>query len=36
VGVLCQLGTTARFRDEAIRWVPGFIDDPNDEALAVP
>jgi predicted unusual protein kinase regulating ubiquinone biosynthesis (AarF/ABC1/UbiB family) len=36
VGVLCQLGTTARFRDEAIRWVPGFIDDPNDEALAIP
>ncbi|MGN9784880.1 ABC1 kinase family protein [Nonomuraea sp. ZG12] len=36
VGVLCQLGTTARFRDEAVRWVPGFIDDPNDEALAVP
>ncbi|WP_263652784.1 ABC1 kinase family protein [Nonomuraea glycinis] len=36
VGVLCQLGTTARFRDEAIRWVPGFLEDPNDEALAVP
>jgi predicted unusual protein kinase regulating ubiquinone biosynthesis (AarF/ABC1/UbiB family) len=27
VGVLCQLGTTARFRDEVIRWVPGFADD---------
>ena len=26
VGVLCQLGTTARFRDEVIRWVPGFAD----------
>jgi predicted unusual protein kinase regulating ubiquinone biosynthesis (AarF/ABC1/UbiB family) len=36
VGVLCQLGTTARFRDEAIRWVPGFLEDPDDEALAVP
>jgi predicted unusual protein kinase regulating ubiquinone biosynthesis (AarF/ABC1/UbiB family) len=35
VGVLCQLGATARFRDEVIRWVPGFMDDPNDEALAV-
>ncbi|WP_431917050.1 ABC1 kinase family protein [Nonomuraea jabiensis] len=35
IGVLCQLGTTARFRDEAIRWVPGFADDPNDEALAI-
>lgn len=28
VGVLCQLGTTARFRDEVIRWVPGFADEP--------
>ncbi|NUW46500.1 ABC1 kinase family protein [Nonomuraea rhodomycinica] len=35
VGVLCQLNTTARFRDEVIRWVPGFADDPNDEALAI-
>ncbi|NUW35158.1 AarF/ABC1/UbiB kinase family protein [Nonomuraea sp. SMC257] len=35
VGVLCQLNTTARFRDEVIRWVPGFADDPNDEALAL-
>jgi predicted unusual protein kinase regulating ubiquinone biosynthesis (AarF/ABC1/UbiB family) len=35
IGVLCQLGTTARFRDEVIRWVPGFSDDPNDEALAI-
>ncbi|GAA2282485.1 AarF/ABC1/UbiB kinase family protein [Nonomuraea roseoviolacea subsp. roseoviolacea] len=35
VGVLCQLNTTARFRDEVIRWVPGFMDDPNDEALAI-
>ncbi|RBQ11674.1 AarF/ABC1/UbiB kinase family protein [Spongiactinospora rosea] len=29
VGVLCQLGTTARFRDEVITWVPGFADDPD-------
>lgn len=35
IGVLCQLNTTARFRDEAIRWVPGFADDPDDEPLAV-
>ncbi|MFC4532412.1 ABC1 kinase family protein [Sphaerisporangium dianthi] len=27
IGVLCQLGTTARFRDEVVRWVPGFADD---------
>ncbi|GIH28338.1 ABC transporter ATP-binding protein [Acrocarpospora phusangensis] len=26
IGVLCQLGTTARFRDEVIRWVPGFTE----------
>ncbi|MGW0804412.1 ABC1 kinase family protein [Nonomuraea sp. NPDC002799] len=36
IGVLCQLGTTARFRNEVIRWVPGFADDDsNDEALAI-
>ncbi|WP_327588993.1 AarF/ABC1/UbiB kinase family protein [Nonomuraea sp. NBC_00507] len=35
VGVLCQLGTTARFRDEVIRWVPGFADDPDDQPLAI-
>jgi predicted unusual protein kinase regulating ubiquinone biosynthesis (AarF/ABC1/UbiB family) len=37
VGVLCQLNATARFRDEVIRWVPGFADDtidPEDKALA--
>lgn len=28
IGVLCQLGATARFRNEVIRWVPGFADDP--------
>ncbi|WP_433350482.1 ABC1 kinase family protein [Microtetraspora malaysiensis] len=33
VGVLCQLGTTARFRDEVIRWVPGFADDDDDDAV---
>ncbi|WP_405141498.1 AarF/UbiB family protein [Sphaerisporangium sp. NBC_01403] len=27
VGVLCQLGATARFRAEVVRWVPGFADD---------
>lgn len=26
VGVLCQLGATARFREEVIRWVPGFTE----------
>ena len=38
IGVLCQLGTTARFRDEVLRWVPGFADDtdPNPEPIPVP
>jgi predicted unusual protein kinase regulating ubiquinone biosynthesis (AarF/ABC1/UbiB family) len=35
VGVLCQLGTTARFRDEVIKWVPGFSDDPDDQPLPI-
>ncbi|MEU8273767.1 ABC1 kinase family protein [Microbispora bryophytorum] len=38
VGVLCQLGATARFRDEAVRWVPGFADETGeseDSALAL-
>ncbi|SDQ43887.1 ABC1 kinase family protein [Thermostaphylospora chromogena] len=30
IGVLCQLGTTARFRDEVLRWVPGFAEEPGD------
>jgi predicted unusual protein kinase regulating ubiquinone biosynthesis (AarF/ABC1/UbiB family) len=36
IGVLCQLGTTARFRDEVVRWVPGFAegDDPEDALAA--
>ncbi|MFI6296376.1 ABC1 kinase family protein [Nonomuraea sp. NPDC050790] len=36
IGVLCQLGTTARFRDEVIRWVPGFADDPDAATDSVP
>ncbi|MER6829762.1 AarF/UbiB family protein [Streptosporangium sp. NPDC000563] len=31
VGVLCQLGATARFREEVIRWVPGFTDEDSGE-----
>ncbi len=34
VGVLCQLGATARFRDEVIRWVPGFADDEEGTSVA--
>ncbi|MEO6714080.1 MAG: AarF/ABC1/UbiB kinase family protein [Mycobacteriales bacterium] len=25
IGVLCQLGSTGRFRDEMIKWAPGFV-----------
>lgn len=28
IGVLCQLDTHARFRDELEAWLPGFADDP--------
>ncbi|MFG1753078.1 ABC1 kinase family protein [Streptosporangium sandarakinum] len=34
IGVLCQLGTTARFRDEVVRWVPGFDEDDSWEQAA--
>ena len=27
IGVLCQLGCEGRFRDEVIRWVPGYADE---------
>ncbi|GAB1821404.1 ABC1 kinase family protein [Herbidospora sp. RD11066] len=32
VGVLCQLGTTARFRDEVLDWVPGFANENGEPA----
>ncbi|RJL33513.1 ABC1 kinase family protein [Bailinhaonella thermotolerans] len=31
VGVLCQLEAEARFRDEVIRWVPGFAESATQE-----
>jgi predicted unusual protein kinase regulating ubiquinone biosynthesis (AarF/ABC1/UbiB family) len=34
IGVLCQLGATARFREEVIRWVPGFADEDSGEPTA--
>ncbi|MGN6243144.1 MAG: AarF/UbiB family protein, partial [Motilibacteraceae bacterium] len=30
IGVLSQLGTTAPFRGELMRWLPGFADDPDE------
>ncbi|MGW7271372.1 ABC1 kinase family protein [Streptomyces sp. NPDC054864] len=31
IGVLCQLGATVRMRDELEEWLPGFLDEPEDE-----
>jgi hypothetical protein len=28
IGVLCQLECEGRFRDEVVRWVPGYADAP--------
>jgi predicted unusual protein kinase regulating ubiquinone biosynthesis (AarF/ABC1/UbiB family) len=28
IGVLCQLECEGRFRDEVIRWIPGYADEP--------
>ncbi|WP_367044852.1 AarF/ABC1/UbiB kinase family protein [Streptomyces sp. Je 1-332] len=31
IGVLCQLGATVRMRDELDEWLPGFLEEPEDE-----
>ncbi|MFI6092005.1 ABC1 kinase family protein [Streptomyces sp. NPDC051218] len=31
IGVLCQLGATVRMRDELEEWLPGFLEEPEDE-----
>jgi len=36
IGVLCQLECEGPFRAEVLRWVPGYLDDPLDEAEAIP
>ncbi|MFJ2028993.1 ABC1 kinase family protein [Streptosporangium sp. NPDC087985] len=35
IGVLCQLGATARFREEVVRWVPGFAEEDPEDSVAV-
>ncbi|HEY0718424.1 MAG TPA: AarF/ABC1/UbiB kinase family protein [Streptosporangiaceae bacterium] len=35
IGVLCQLECEGRFRDEVLRWMPGYNDEPG-EARALP
>ncbi|MFJ3334063.1 ABC1 kinase family protein [Streptomyces sp. NPDC086766] len=34
IGVLCQLGSTVRLRDELEEWLPGFSPDADDEEAA--
>ncbi|MFJ8197451.1 ABC1 kinase family protein [Streptomyces sp. NPDC096152] len=34
IGVLCQLGSTVRLRDELEEWLPGFSPDAEDEEAA--
>jgi predicted unusual protein kinase regulating ubiquinone biosynthesis (AarF/ABC1/UbiB family) len=37
IGVLCQLECEGRFRDEVLRWIPGYQDEPDaDGRLSLP
>jgi predicted unusual protein kinase regulating ubiquinone biosynthesis (AarF/ABC1/UbiB family) len=37
IGVLCQLECEGRFRAEVLRWIPGYLDEPDgDERLSLP
>lgn len=36
IGVLCQLECEGRFRAEVLRWVPGYLDEPDDGRSPVP
>jgi predicted unusual protein kinase regulating ubiquinone biosynthesis (AarF/ABC1/UbiB family) len=31
IGVLCQLGCEGEFRAEVLRWMPGYLDEPDDD-----
>jgi predicted unusual protein kinase regulating ubiquinone biosynthesis (AarF/ABC1/UbiB family) len=31
IGVLCQLECEGRFRAEVLRWIPGYLDEPDDD-----
>jgi len=33
IGVLCQLECEGRFRAEVLRWMPGYLDEPDGDAL---
>jgi len=32
IGVLCQLECEGAFRAEVLRWVPGYLDEPDEDA----
>jgi predicted unusual protein kinase regulating ubiquinone biosynthesis (AarF/ABC1/UbiB family) len=34
IGVLCQLECEGEFRAEVLRWVPGYLDDPDEDGRA--
>ena len=36
IGVLCQLECEGRFRDEVLRWMPGYLDEPDDGRRSLP
>ncbi|MEV6958813.1 AarF/ABC1/UbiB kinase family protein [Streptomyces sp. NPDC051207] len=36
IGVLCQLGATVRMRDELEEWLPGFVEETDEEESAAP
>ena len=39
IGVLCQLECEGAFRAEVLRWVPGYLDEPDEDvrrSLPVP
>jgi predicted unusual protein kinase regulating ubiquinone biosynthesis (AarF/ABC1/UbiB family) len=36
IGVLCQLECEGRFRDEVLRWMPGYSDEPDEGRRSLP
>ena len=36
IGVLCQLECEGRFRAEVLRWMPGYLDEPDEGRRSLP
>jgi predicted unusual protein kinase regulating ubiquinone biosynthesis (AarF/ABC1/UbiB family) len=36
IGVLCQLECEGQFRDEVLRWMPGYLDEPDEGRRSLP